>query len=180
MSATTKIPEGLEEEVLELAGELNPETSRRWTLRELAAWLLEKHRVEVSHMAVGRLLARLRRERAEALRDALRAELAGTLGPQFQRLDELTTKLAARATPDGKKGVTVKELALIVDNVRKVLIAKARIAGFADRIELDANVNVDASVTVDDARAAVAAALAKLAPGALPGAASGAAGDPAE
>lgn len=136
---STVIPEALEETLLEMSGAINPATSKRWHPRELAAWLKSEHAVEVSHMAVWRCLTKVRRARAEVLREVLRERLLETLEFDWENLDVLSSELIELADKHrGEK--TPKNFLAVVGELRKLALAKARTIGI--RVEVDGEVDV--------------------------------------
>jgi hypothetical protein len=160
-SGRTKIPEDLYAPILDLAGSLHPETRSRWTGAQIAAWLAAEHGIEVSQRTVSNLLRSLRHEFAQGLQDDARAALLGKLTAQTEAFDELLDGLLddMASTPKLK----LSDRAEVVEVYRRALDTKLRWAGIGEKVTVDANVNVDAAVTVTDARAELAASIAKLA-----------------
>ena len=131
MTASTVIPEALEETLLEMSGALNPDTKRRWELRELAAWLKSAHGLTVSHMAVWRCLSKLRRARAALTREVLRERLLDTLEFDWENLDALAATIIEKA--DGMRDdKNPKGFLACVSELRKIAATKARIATGTD------------------------------------------------
>jgi len=131
--ASTVIPEALEETLLEMSGAINPATSKRWEFRELAAWLKSEHGIECSRMAVWRCLAKVRRVRAEVLREVLRERLLETLEFDWENIDALSSELIEMA--DAHRGAkNPKNFLSIVSELRKLALAKARTVGI--RVEV--------------------------------------------
>lgn len=131
MTASTVIPEALEETLLEMSGAINPDTKRRWELRELAAWLKTEHDITASHMAVWRCLSKLRRARAALTREILRERLLDTLAFDWENLDALATTIIEKADAmrDDKDP---KGFLACVGELRKIAATKARIATGTD------------------------------------------------
>lgn len=158
MDRPSAIPEHLIDLAAEMYGDRNPKTGRRWTFRDLAAWLREQHGLEVSRECVRRAVKPVRAERAELRREVLRERIAKTLPDQLDTLDDLLVKLAA----DARKAKPSARLD-VVDVFRKALETKLRFSGVGERVESEAEVHVDAAISVTDARAALAEGLARAA-----------------
>ncbi len=173
MDRPSAIPEHLIDLAAEMYGDRNPKTGRRWTFRDLAAWLREQHGLEVSRECVRRAVKPVRAERAELRREVLRERIAKTLPDQLDTLDDLLVKLAA----DARKAKPSARLD-VVDVFRKALETKLRFSGVGERVETEAEVHVDAAVSVTDARDELAESLAREAAGAARSRAARPAGDP--
>lgn len=131
MTTSTVIPEALEEVLLEMSGAINPASSKRWNLRDLAAWLQSEHNLEVSHMAVQRCLTKLRRVRAALTREVLREVLLDSLTDDFASLDEMAAGL--REMAEHHRDVkNPKAYVACVGELRKIAATKARIATGVD------------------------------------------------
>lgn len=168
-SGRTKIPDALHAPILELAGSLHPETRTRWTGAQLAAWLASEHGIDVCQRTVNNLLRSLRHELAQGLQDEARAALLCKLTAQVDAFDDEMEALLhdLRTTPK----VKLSARAEVVEIYRRALDTKLRWAGIGEKVTVEADVSVDANVTVTDARAALAEELEKLTAGAEPGAA---------
>lgn len=140
MTTSVTIPEALEPELLRLAGELNPATSRRYTTRELAAWLKTTHGVECSHMAVVRCLRAQRAEIATELRELLREQLLSSMAAEWEALDGLSAEVLEDAAEHRKEKRT-KEFLGCVAELRKIAATRARVAG-VERIEVSGEVDL--------------------------------------
>ena len=173
MDRPSAIPEHLVDLAAEMYGDRNPKTGQRWTFRDLAAWLREQHGLEVSRECVRRAVKPVRAERAELRREILRERIGASLSDQLDTLDGLLVKLAA----DAQKAKPALRLDL-VDTYRKALETKLRFSGAGERVETEAEVHVDAAVTVTDARDELAESLAREAAGALRSRTARPAGDP--
>lgn len=84
--AGSLIPTALESAVLEQAitGSSN---------RAVAAWLKDKHGIEVSHVTVGRMVKRLRSERADIAKAVIREKLGTSLTTDLDRLEKHARQL---------------------------------------------------------------------------------------
>ena len=164
MAGTTSLPDDLVEHLSELYGTLHPKTGKRWTLRELAAVASQRfpEGVQVSHMAVQRALRPVLAERAQIAREVLRAKITERINLQIDTLDDLLVKIAADAFAED---VSAYQRSISVDTYRKALESKLRFGGVGERMEVEADVHVDATVHVTDARAELAEALAREAAG---------------
>ena len=127
MPGVTTLPDTIVELLVEMHGEENPATRKRWTLRELAAWTSAQIGRDVTHMVVHRAIRPILDERAAMLRDALRVKIGEKISGQVDTLDDLMTKVAndaLTATPMARrKGLDV---------FRKALDSKLRVSGVAD------------------------------------------------
>lgn len=168
-SGRTKIPEELFGAILDLAGSLHPETRSRWTGAQIAAWLASEHGIDVCQRTVTNLLRSLRHELAQGLQDEARAALLGKLTAQVDAFDDLLDGLLADMNTAPK--LKLSDRAEVVEIYRRALDTKLRWAGIGEKVTVEADVSVDANVTVTDARAALAEELEKLTAGAEPGAA---------
>jgi len=128
---STVIPEALEETLLEMSGALNPATGKRWHPRELAVWLGAEHGIECSHMAVWRLLTKLRAARSALAREVLREQLLESLGTDFTALDDLAAGLVEMAEHH-RDARNPKAYVACVGELRKIAATKARIATGTD------------------------------------------------
>lgn len=167
-----KIPESLHGELVDLYGEIDPATKKRRGYRELSTWLKARG-IDASREAVRIVVEPLRRERAEIRRDALRDRIAEKLPDQLAALD----KLLERLKRDVERGKTSRARARAFNAYRGAIDTKLRAAGIGERVELDAHVEGDLTITVTDARVALAQSIARLAAGADTAPADGAAGD---
>lgn len=135
---TTTLPQSLIELLAEMYGELNPATGRRWDQRALAAFCaLPPWNITTTHAAVGRAIRPLRELRAELTRDILRERLNAQLSTQIEGLDDLITKVVAKAR-EATPMVQRKGL----DSVVKALNVKLRYSGVAARFEVDGELDV--------------------------------------
>jgi hypothetical protein len=173
MDRPSAIPEHLVDLAAEMFGDRNPRTGRRWTYRDLAAWLHAEHGLDVSRECVRRAVKPVRAERAELRREILRDRIGATLSDQLDTLDALLVKLAK----DAQKAKPMQRVDL-VDVYRKALETKLRFSGVGERVEAEAEVHVDAAVSVTDARDELAESLAREAAGAARSRAARPAGDP--
>jgi hypothetical protein len=127
VAGVTTLPDALIEMLVEMHGESNAATGKRWTLRELAAWASAELGHEVTHMVVHRAVRPVLDERAVMLRDALRVKIGEKIAGQVDTLDDLMTKVAndaLTATPMARrKGLDV---------FRKALDSKLRVSGVGD------------------------------------------------
>ena len=155
-----KIPDSLRGALWRMSREVNPATCAPWTDQELADWLRAEHGISCSHDAVTRLLKPFRATARGAALEVIRAQITRELATQLDDLDGLATMVAADAR-DAKPG-SRREL---FEALTKFVTMKLRYA-LGERVELDADVALDAKVTVTDARERVAAQLARLAAGA--------------
>lgn len=160
-SGRTKIPDALHAPLLDLAGSLHPETRVRWTHAQLTTWLADTHGIEVAPRTVTNLLRSLRHEVTQGLQDATRSALLAKLSGQVDAFDEEMDALLQdlRTAP----GLKLSQRAEALDTYRKALDTKLRFAGVGEKVVVEADVTVDAAVSVTDARAALAASLARLA-----------------
>jgi hypothetical protein len=144
---TRALPAAVEEDLLTRAGEINPATNRRWTTRELSAWLLSEHKHRLSHTAVAMILRRAREERQAAVADAIRAQVCDTLGQQLTDLDGLLAFYLqeAHATPPAPSkddSEATKQAIKAFDPTRYArvfiqgLAMKLRFSGLGERIEI--------------------------------------------
>lgn len=138
MTGSNKIPEALEPELQARAGQLNPETARRWTTRELAAWLRKEHGVEVNHTTVGRCLQRLRAEAAAVRQAAARDALAKALRTSLRRLRDYERRLAEKVPENAKAGT----LASTMELQRRVVDTLAK-HGLGEKVEAAVDVTSD-------------------------------------
>lgn len=164
MSGTTTLPDALVELLAESYGEMNPATKRRWTLRELAAVANQQTgRTDIAHTTVAAAIGPLRAEWARIARDVARERIGQKLPAQLDALDDMLSKVER----DFSEAGTPRQRAESVDTYRKGLLLKLRFSGVGERMEVDAQVNVDGTLAVSDARSALAAQLARAAPGAV-------------
>lgn len=156
----SKIPDHLRATLWRMSRETNEATGARWADHELADWLRAEHGIVCSHDAVARALRPFRATARNAALEVVRAQITKELGDQLATLDGLATLVAndARAaTPAARRE--------LFEAYTKFATMKLRYA-LGERVEVDADVNVDGKVQVQDARQRVAAQLAKLAAGA--------------
>lgn len=142
MTASTVIPEALEDALLEMSGSLNPTTSRRYTTRELSVWLRERHEVEASHTAVGRVLRRLRAEQTETRREVIRARLHEGLGRQLQVVDDVFDKLFGNFTATRKRPLSTGAQVELSEELRKITELKLRFSGIGEKVEHSGEVDM--------------------------------------
>jgi hypothetical protein len=168
-SGRTKIPDALHPTVLDLAGALHPTTRVRWTHAQIADWLRAEHDIAVCPRTVANLLRSLRQEVSHGLQDDARAALLSKLTAQVEAFDTEMDALLhdLHTTPKLKLG----DRAEVLEVYRRALDTKLRWAGVGEKVTVEADVSVDATVAVTDARATLAAELAKLSAGPLPDAA---------
>ena len=153
MGTPRSIPAEVEEALLTLAGELNPATRRRWTTRELSAWLQTTHAIRLSHAGVGAILRRARDERQAAVADAIRAQVCDNLTRQLQDLDALLAFYLqeARATdpetddpPEGRAPSESRKQTFDPTRYARVFIQglgmKLRFSGLGERLEVVADI----------------------------------------
>lgn len=175
MPGTPSLPDELVALLAEMYGEANPATGKRWTLRELAAFCaLPPWSITTCHTTVRRTMAPLRAERARDAREIARERIARALPQQLDALDTMIEALADDFT--AAKTPTARAAAL--DAYQKGLALKLRYSGVGEAIEMSGDLNVDAALTVVDARSQLAAQLARAALGAAAGTASGTPGEP--
>lgn len=130
--AARAIPEAVEESLAALAAATNPATGRRWTCRELSAWLLAEHRIRASHAAVAAALQRARSERHAAVAEAIREAVCGSLELQLRDLDQAL----AEFLNDARSAPTCSDRARSAGVVIQGLAMKLRFAGLAERPEV--------------------------------------------
>ncbi len=176
VAGTTTLPDALVQQLAELYGETHPKTKRRWTLRQLAEFASKELDREVTHPVVERAIKPLREEWAKTAIDVARQRIGAKLPAQLDALDDMLT----RVQRDFTRAKSPAQRADALDTYRKGVLLKLRYSGVGERMEVDANVTLDATVTVHDARSALAARLARAAPVApAVGAGEGGAGPPA-
>lgn len=153
----SRLPEHLVSTLWTMSRDLHPTSGRRWTDHELADWLRDEHGIKCSHDVVTRALKPLRTTARGAALEVVRAQITKELTTQLDALDEIAAMVArdARAAKPGAR----REL---FEAYTKFATMKLRYA-LGERVELDADVALDAKVTVTDARERVASGLAKLA-----------------
>lgn len=156
----SKIPPTLHAALWDKSRDLNPATRRVWNDHELAAWLKTAHGIECSHDAVTKILRPLRQTARAAALDAVRERITLELGAQLEALDDIALKVARDAR--NAKPSARREL---FEAYTKFVTMKLRYA-LGERVEIEADVGVEAKVTVTDARERVAAQLARVAAGA--------------
>lgn len=174
MSSVSTLSDELIDQLAEMYGEINPATTRRWTLRQLAAWATEKIGRRVERQAIERAIKPVRAERAQIAREVARERIARELPQQLDVLDTMITSLAADFTAAGTPAARRDAL----DAYQKGLALKLRYSGVGEAIELSGDLATDATVTVTDARSQLAAQLARAAAGAAPGGEGDASGEP--
>lgn len=174
-SPSTTLPDDLVEALADLYATANPKTGKRWTSHELAALASVRLDRPIAHTTVMRAIRPLLSTRADVTREVLRAKIGERLGAQLDTLDDLLTKIGN----DARDAESPYQRALSTDTYRKALESKLRFSGIAERVEVQAEVHVDAAVSVTDARDELAESLAREAAGPARRRAAGAAGDPA-
>ena len=128
-------------------------------------------------MAVGRCLLKLRRARSEMVGEALREALLTSLQDDWAALDLERERLAAdlaTVDPLAKPKVYVE----LLGELRKIAATKAITAARVGGVDEDGAVKINATLSVIDARTALAARLAGAAPRSVADAAVGDAGGP--
>ena len=172
MSTPPSLTDDLIETLADMRGQINPATGKRWTLRELAVWASAKVGREVGRMTIYRQTAPVRAERAQVAREVTRERITARLDDQVGVLDTMVTALAddfARAdTPAARREA--------FEAYQRGLALKLRYSGVGEAIEFTAD--PDAALTVNDARAQLAAQLARAAAVAPRGGAGDPPGDP--
>ena len=155
-----KIPPTLHGVLWDRSRDINPASRRVWNDHELAAWLREAHGIECAHDAVTKVLRPFRQAARAAALDVVRERITLELGAQLEALDDIALKVArdARAAKPSAR----REL---FEAYTKFVTMKLRYA-LGERVEIEADVGVEAKVTVTDARERVAAQLARVAAGA--------------
>lgn len=174
MPGVTTLPTDVIDRLLELHGTTHPKTGQRWTSRQLAEVAASLGH-PVTHMVVLRALRPALNERAQIAREVLRAKITERITAQVDTLDDLLTKVAADATA---QDVSAYQRAISTDTYRKALESKLRFGGVGERMEVEGEVTVDATVTVTDARDELAESFARETAGAARRRAPGAAGEP--
>lgn len=139
------IPAALHDAVLAKLGELNPDTRRPYTNREVAAWLGDTHGVQCSHMAVQRLAAAVQKDAEEFAAKALRQEFINSIEPMRVKVMALakTVSDAVKTEDDTSKA------AAGLRAVTGALEAVAKIAGItATRVDVTSGGKTIATATV--------------------------------
>jgi hypothetical protein len=152
MSANNRcIPPGLEGAVLSqyLAGKSH---------RQIAAWLLTEHKIEITYRSVGRFLATTRQNSAVESKAAINAAAAGGALDDLGRLDVHARLLHETALKQHAAG-DLKGYRLTVEQLRKVAHTRLHFSG-ADAPSDDAAAYADAANSVTSRLARLVASAA--------------------
>lgn len=134
----------------------NPATGRTYTLREVSRWLLEEHGVAASRESVRRLYRHSVEHDEQLVVAALREELREQVAPAIQQVRRAARRIAEMLP-------TEKNLQKVAAGARALTAALdtfAKLSGVAKPLALD--VTTDGQ-PLSDARAALAAGLARAA-----------------
>lgn len=164
------IPDALVSETLAQLRATNPTTGRTYTLREVSAWLLQVHGVTASREAVRTLYHRSVEHDEALMVAALREELRDQVAPAIRQVKRAARRIAEMLP----KERNLQKVAAGTRALTAALDTFAKLSGVAKPVSVD--VTTDGQ-PLSDARAALAAGLARAA---LAAAAGGAGEAPRE
>ena len=155
-SRSRTIPAALHAAALARLREINPDTLRPYTCTEVARWLGDAHGCPVSRQAVQRLRAVTEKHTSAQVTAALREEFAAVVPSILARLKRTTRRLDERARTE----TNTQKLAAATSSLTRALHELATLGGVAAPLAVDLT---SGGQPLEDARAALAAQLARLA-----------------